>query len=129
MPGAQVEAVGIGTAHCSHPGPRQDHRAASSALLVLCLQPVSGSPRPSDVHATLDMCCTPTLHPAWSKEQQGEVRRRERKNPAHMTPCERGDAHRHLWIEAALTCWAVHTQSPVGGAGVGGSQKGGSCWL
>lgn len=44
MPGAPVETV------CRHstaptPGPRQDHRAASSALLGLCLQPVSASPK------------------------------------------------------------------------------------
>lgn len=62
-PGALVETLAAGTALLPPQG-----------LLGLCLQPVSASPRPADVHATLDLCHTPTLHPAWSKEQQGEVR-------------------------------------------------------
>lgn len=47
---------------------------------------------PSDIHPALDLCQTPTMCPAWSKEQQDGVRRRKRKTPAHVMPdpCEMG---------------------------------------
>lgn len=49
MPGALVETLAVGTALLPPQG-------LDRTLLGLCLQPVSASPRPSDIHATVDLC-------------------------------------------------------------------------
>lgn len=89
MPGALVETLAAGTALLPPQGlDRTTGQQAVPSWGCACSQslPAPG-PRMSMQHWT---CVTPTLRPFWSKEQQGEVRRRERKNPAHMTPYEMG---------------------------------------